>query len=446
MSMNSFNAMQRTNSSSSSEYEDIIEDIVTDIHNKYYSVMENSRTLLDKAETDYTISLILVEKEVRLNKNSHLHYLLYFLLSNRKLPTNFSQLEASNPWILYWLINSLKVIKFSSDDVDLPMSIEQLNSLLTKEVFLKLNKFQRNDFKGVFAGGYSQLPHLATNYSSVLALLLTDNLDEVDCSHICKWFKSLLVTSDDEHFKVKTSQICGERDSRSLYCLLVVAKLLKIDLDIDFVEKLWRLAIDLQSDLEGGLTGVFRTDESHGGYAYCSLSSLVILLEILWNKKPETYKNKKLHDFINVDNFIEWLSRRQDYSNGGLNGRNNKLVDGCYAFWIGACGSILEIYGYVNPINMSRLKDYILFYCQENKDKEPGLRDKPGKNSDFYHTNYVLLGLSLCEYSKQLCLEDSDSLKVTCMAFSEDHSKDVYPINPIYAVPLYTLKSLNSKD
>lgn len=439
--------MQRTDSSCSSEFEDVIEDIVADTHHKYSRVMKNSRTLEDKAETDYKISQIPVDKDVMLHKKTHLNYLLYFLLSKRKLPESFSQLAASNPWILYWLINSLKVLRFSpSEDINLPMSLEQINGLLRKETILKLAKFQRDGSEGVFSGGYSQIPHLATNYSSVLALTLTGNLGKIDCSHICKWFESLLISSDEEHFKVKTSQICGETDSRSLYCLLVVAKLLKIDLEIGFVEKLWRLAIDLQSDLEGGLSGVFRTDESHGGYAYCTLSSLVILLEILGTKKPETYKNKKLHDFIHIDNFIEWLSRRQDYSNGGLNGRNNKLVDGCYAFWIGACGSILEIYGYVNPINMSRLKEYILYYCQENKDCEPGLRDKPGKNSDFYHTNYVLLGLSLCEYSRQLYVEHNDSLEITCHDSPGDSRKDLYPINPIYAVPLYTLEAVKSRD
>ncbi|OBA26822.1 terpenoid cyclases/Protein prenyltransferase [Hanseniaspora valbyensis NRRL Y-1626] len=432
-------------SASSSEYEDIIEDVIISTNNKYYKIMQTSKTLTDKAKLDENISNISVDKNTKLNKSSHINYLFYFLLSNHNIPEQFIQLEASNPWIIYWLINSSKLMKdLKLDFKNLPMSLEKINTILKSETLKKLIKFQYDDNKGGFGGGYNQIPHLAATYATALALTLTDNLNKIDHSKIVSWFDSLVISTnsnDNNNLLIKTSQPCGETDSRSMYCLLVTAKLLKIDLNTEFLEKLCNIAINLQSELEGGLNGTLKTDESHGGYTYCTLSSIIILLEILTEKKPEKYKGKRLHDFINIDKFIDWLSKRQDFTNGGLNGRNNKLVDGCYSFWIGACGSILDIYGYMNPIDMGRLKEYILFYCQDNERNFPGLRDKPGKNGDFYHTNYVLLGLSLCEYDKQMYLQDGKSLLIKSKTVKDDEEKDVYPVNPIYALPLYILEN-----
>lgn len=427
----------------SSDYEDVIEDITIDSNNRYHNVMETSRTLTEKHEVDRMISRIAVDKNTQLKKPVHVNYLLYFLVSNNNLPEQFRQLEASNPWILYWLINAFKTMKgLDINKETSPMSHEEILALLQTETYQKVIKFQDSDEKGGFAGGFNQLPHLATNYCSILSLLLTGNLDKIETTNMASLFESLVEVSEDGRFRVKTSKPCGEVDSRSIYCLLVAAKLLKIDLKIELLEKLWRTLLTLQSDLEGGLNGTFTAEESHGGYAYCTLCALIILLEMLSEKKPDSFSTKKLHEFVNIDRFIDWLAHRQDSLNGGLNGRNNKLVDGCYAFWIGACGTILDIYGYVNPINMARLKEYILFYCQDNKKNMPGLRDKPGKNSDFYHTNYVLLGLSLCEYDGQLCIENGSSTQITCTPSPSDGDKDVHPVNPIYAVPLYVLEKL----
>jgi len=38
-----------------------------------------------------------------------------------------------------------------------------------------------------------------------------------------------------------------------------------------------------------------------------------------------------------------WLARRQLSFEGGFSGRANKLVDGCYSFWQGACMALLNI-------------------------------------------------------------------------------------------------------
>lgn len=40
------------------------------------------------------------------------------------------------------------------------------------------------------------------------------------------------------------------------------------------------------------------------------------------------------------------------------------------------------------------LQNYVTFYCQDVKG---GLRDKPSKNRDIYHTCYALSGLALSQ-------------------------------------------------
>ena len=49
-------------------------------------------------------------------------------------------------------------------------------------------------------------------------------------------------------------------------------------------------------------------------------------------------------------------------------------------------------------MNLFELQKYILNDCQDSKG---GLRDKPGKSSDFYHTCYCLSGLSITQNEEE---------------------------------------------
>merc|ERR1712238_539250 len=103
---------------------------------------------------------------------------------------------------------------------------------------------------------------------------------------------------------------------------------------------------------------------------------------------------------------------------GGFSGRSNKLVDGCYTFWMGGAIAILDMLEDEIRLNDRRsvadsndddnsatrknmsyssydinaLRSYVLCCCQDPKG---GLRDKPTKARDFYHTCYCLSGLAL---------------------------------------------------
>ncbi len=94
---------------------------------------------------------------------------------------------------------------------------------------------------------------------------------------------------------------------------------------------------------------------------------------------------------------------------GGYQGRTNKLVDACYSFWQGSIPIMISMYArrcsdagledYRCCVHNSlRLQQYILHCSQQF---EGGLRDKPGKARDHYHTSYSLSGLSLMQHGER---------------------------------------------
>ena len=89
---------------------------------------------------------------------------------------------------------------------------------------------------------------------------------------------------------------------------------------------------------------------------------------------------------------------------GGFKGRSNKLVDGCYSWW---CGGLFAILGALLPstssaggaadlFNRTALQEYVLIAAQA--EPHGGLRDKPGKGADAYHSCYNLAGLAAAQH------------------------------------------------
>lgn len=196
---------------------------------------------------------------------------------------------------------------------------------------------------------------------------------------------------------------------------------------------------------EGGFGGE-PGHEAHGGYVFCAFAALVLL--------------GRARD-ADLDALEGWLAGRQMPVEGGFQGRTNKLVDGCYAFWQGGTAALLalvragregeavgweeveegdgggrkekrlrvrvggsggdgmdgmehatdaaeveydplvvvqpsgEAVGTLAAANQHRLQQYLLHCCQQ---ESGGLRDKPGKPRDFYHTCYVLSGLAAAQH------------------------------------------------
>lgn len=187
----------------------------------------------------------------------------------------------------------------------------------------------------------------------------------------------------------------GEEDIRGAFCAVIILSLLNLPLELppdaptrkqgltSFTDGLGEWISKCQS-WDGGISAS-PGNEAHGAYAFCGLGCLAVL------GPPKETLNK----YLNVPLLIHWLSSRQCSPEGGYNGRTNKLVDGCYSHWIGGCWAIVEAASTTGLFNRTALARYILAAGQE---KKGGLKDKPGKHSDAYHTCYNLAGLSAAQY------------------------------------------------
>lgn len=347
------------------------------------------------------------EKPNVLLKGLHKIFLDYAF--THPLPSGFKSLDASQPWLLYWIGNSLKLLNRN-----------WLTTDYQKKILSKL--WSISPTGGPFNGGKHQLPHLTTNYAAINAIALCDveNRDdkqEINKQAIYDWLISLK-TDGGAFYTVKP---VGEQDVRGVYAALTVASLLGI-MDEKLIDGVTDFLIRCQS-YEGGFGGC-PGDEAHGGYTFCAVASLALLDAL---------------DKINIQTLMSWCSSRQAREERGLNGRSNKLVDGCYSFWVGGTAAILEAYRYGVCIDKHALKQYILRCCQE--EGVPGLRDKPGKQPDYYHTNYVLAGLSICEYSFEATKKNECcTFDITATPLSS--SCDVEPINPIFGLPEQDVRRL----
>jgi hypothetical protein len=82
--------------------------------------------------------------------------------------------------------------------------------------------------------------------------------------------------------------------------------------------------------------------EAHGGYTFCALASWVLLQPFI-AAQPESSPKPS----INHKTLLRWLVQMQgtEIELGGFKGRTNKLVDGCYSWWVGGSFALLEALG-----------------------------------------------------------------------------------------------------
>ncbi|XP_066254883.1 protein farnesyltransferase subunit beta [Euwallacea similis] len=345
--------------------------------------IRSSATPADTNATKTTQEQILVEENVlkkyedlhtQLRVNSDLPELLkeqhkkFLSDSLVYLSSNYECLDASRPWICYWILHPLSLLGVRLDD-GYKSRIAQF-----------LGKCQSSS--GGFGGGPGQYPHLAPTYAAVNALVILGTEEAykvIDRSKLYKFLKS--IKQPDGSFAM---HIGGEIDIRGAYCALSVASMTNIMTD-ELVDNTAHWIVSCQT-YEGGFAGCPGL-EAHGGYAFCGLAALVIL--------------NKGH-LCHTQSLLRWLVQKQMRLEGGFQGRTNKLVDSCYSFWQG--GAFPLIYSLLAKEGLTpkghlfderALQEYILICCQN---LQGGLVDKPGKPRDAYHTCYSLSGLSLAQH------------------------------------------------
>ncbi|KAG2457408.1 protein farnesyltransferase subunit beta [Polypterus senegalus] len=338
----------------------------------------------DKAETVTSVEQKKVEESVEdifgaYKKNHRLiqptlqreqHY-IYLKKGLRHLTDAYECLDASRPWLCYWILHSLELL----DEV-VPSSVES-------DVCKFLTRCQSPT--GGFAGGPGQHAHLAPTYAAVNALCIIGTEEAYNVINRQKLLDFLYsVKRDDGSFIM---HVGGEVDVRSAYCAASVASLTNIITPTLFEgTPNW---ITRCQNWEGGIGGVPGL-EAHGGYTFCGMAAMVIL--------QKEY-------MLDLKSLLHWVTSRQMRFEGGFQGRCNKLVDGCYSFWQAGLlpllhralhkegDSALSMTNWM--FHQQALQEYILLCCQN---PAGGLLDKPGKSRDFYHTCYCLSGLSLAQH------------------------------------------------
>ncbi|CAG9860695.1 unnamed protein product [Phyllotreta striolata] len=325
---------------------------------KYFEASDSSKNNLQHPE---------------LLKDKHRQYLIN---STYKLSSVYEVLDASQPWLCYWITHALSLLGI------------QLENTRKRAMARFLAKCQSPD--GGFGGGPGQTPHLATTYAAVNALVILGTEEAYNVINRKKLLEFLWrLRQPDGSFEMHEG---GEADVRGVYCALSIASLAGVMNDSALFENSAEWVVSCQT-YEGGFSGCPGM-EAHGGYTFCGLAALVIL------NKSHLVDEKAL---------LRWLVFKQMKLEGGFQGRTNKLTDGCYSFWQGAAFpliySILHTAGHTPKTHLfssSALQEYLLVCCQNSNG---GLVDKPGKNRDLYHTCYTLSGLSVAQhFLDKICL------------------------------------------
>ncbi|TMW84471.1 hypothetical protein EJD97_025160 [Solanum chilense] len=394
----------------------VVERRVREIYDYFYSISPNSPSDLIEIERD-----------------KHFGYLSQGL---RKLGPSFSVLDASRPWLCYWILHSIALLG------------ESIGSKLENDAIDFLTRCQDKD--GGYGGGPGQIPHLATTYAAVNSLITLGKPEALSSINREKLYTFLLRMKDASGgFRMHDG---GEVDVRACYTAISVANILNI-VDDELIHGVGNYILSCQT-YEGGIAGE-PGSEAHGGYTFCGLAAMILINEV---------------NRLDLPGLIDWVVFRQGVE-GGFQGRTNKLVDGCYSFWQGAVVFLIQRLNLVvheqlglsndlstesaNDSSESELSDEEEHLegtsshvqdtfplgqegaGQENASHSPkiadtgyefidrpiamrplfdsmylqqyvllcsqievgGFRDKPGKGRDYYHTCYCLSGLSIAQYS-----------------------------------------------
>lgn len=351
-----------------------------------------------------------------LHKNAHLQFLVRNLAQG--FPARYMSQDASQPWLMFWTLQAFSTLQIAIDPDNKQRAIDTIMH------------WQHPD--GGFGGGPGQAAHLLATYASVCSLAIVGRpgpeggWDQINREKLYNWYMSL--KQPDGSFIVSNY---GEVDVRGIYCLLVVALLLDI-VTPELIDGTAAFIASCQT-YEGGFSSASHPHfvdnvlsacrpslgEAHGGYTFCALASWILLRPYI----PSDDDAPR----VDTRRLLRWLVHMQgsEIELGGFKGRTNKLVDGCYSWWVGGAFALLEALGVSGVpesarasdetppprpgthaedgwddvedslFNRRALQEYILIAGQH---PAGGLRDKPPKNADAYHTAYCISGLSAAQH------------------------------------------------
>lgn len=304
-------------------------------------------------------------------------HVVYLRAGISNLSEGYASLDASRPWLCYWISHSLALLSPEPMDADLAAAVVGFIARCADPA------------GGGYCGGPwpGQLAHLAPTYAAVNTLVTIGTpaaLASLDRAALRRFL--LRMQQPDGSFAMHED---GEADVRGSYCAVSVAALTgMLDEEISAGAADWLLGCQTY---EGGM-GATPGEEAHGGYTFCGLAALVLL---------------RSAGRLRLSPLVAWLTQRQMAHSGGFQGRTNKLVDSCYSFWQGGAFPLVQAVlagrGELPPstdlFHAPALLDYVLLCAQA---PHGGMRDKPGKGRDYYHTCYALSGLAVAAAAHDL--------------------------------------------
>lgn len=187
--------------------------------------------------------LLSEEGKIRLLRQQHVNYLNNAL--SKALPAGFVVLDASKPWICYWILHALNIL-------------DALPTHLHDRIISTLAATQHP--LGGFGGCNGQMAHCAPNYAAVLALCTlgtSEALDIIDRKKMYAYFLSVKDVSGG--FRMHHD---GEIDTRGTYTVLAIARILNI-LTVELIQGVAEFLLSCQT-YEGGFGGE-PFNEAHGG-------------------------------------------------------------------------------------------------------------------------------------------------------------------------------------
>jgi protein farnesyltransferase subunit beta len=424
--------------------------------------------------------LINQDKEIRLLKSKHAGYLLSYL---EQLPGGFVSLDASRSWIVYWILHALYLLgELDSASDHFPAIIETLQ------------RFQNKT--GGFAGGPSQISQGAPNYAAVLSLLTIGTPEAyaiIDRPAMYNYFMSI---KDPRTGGFRIHIVDGEVDSRGTYTILAIARLLNI-LTPELADGVGDFLLACQT-YEGGFGGE-PGNEAHGGYNFCAVAGLVILKRLheanlplleswllrrqtnleggfqgrtnklvdscysFWQGAGLAIVNLVQHsvhvqqvrpevsydydDLFDLRAYEALLKHRQQEIDKVLqaseaNGQGIVDVDDILLLGVDASHRVTAHNG-VLSCNQEALQRYIT-HCAQNIE-HGGMRDKPGKARDFYHSCYALSGLSVAQRSIICGFEEGD-MSSSDVNRSDDAESSDWRGHPLWYVRHFQSLSPVEKD
>ncbi|PWY87219.1 CaaX farnesyltransferase beta subunit Ram1 [Aspergillus sclerotioniger CBS 115572] len=365
-----------------------------------------------------------------LKQDDHIGYLYDSL---EEYPAGFAGMDASRPWMVYWALAGLCLV---GEDV----------TRFRERVISTFSRMQNPT--GGLGGGHGQLSHCASGYAAVLSLAMVggeEAFNLIDRDAMWRWLGKL--KQPDGGFRVCEG---GEEDVRGAYCSMVIIAMLDLPLALPpdaearqygletFASGLPEYLSRCQT-FEGGISGS-PGSEAHGAYAFCALACLCLL------GQPDVTVFRSM----DVPLLLSWLSARHH--------------------WVGSCWPLLQsaldgVQSAADPqgsagnlYSREGLTRYVLGCCQS---KHGGLRDKPGKHPDSYHTCYTLTGLSTAQHRHYHTTSSASSNEVFASAFSwkwtpitasEDTSSDqnvfdekdrLKASHPIFVIPHAAAESMH---